>query len=187
PPLDLGARQAPHLQAEGDVLRHRHVREERIVLEHHAEVALLRRQHIDALPVDPDRPVGEREQAREAVERRGLAAARRPEQGDELARPDRQVEVGQRLSSPETASDSPQLEGLEGTGRQTHYFASNFPVPISRSQMSNAFTRFSGVSGVALGISSMRSSYQSRPNSFSRSWLACGALSSVAPSPAGPG
>ena len=42
--------------------------------------------------------------------------------------------------------------------------SSYFPEPISRSQMSNASTMSAGGSGVVLGISSIRSSYQSRPN-----------------------
>jgi hypothetical protein len=37
---DVGGRYAAHAQAEVDVLGHRHVREQRVVLEHHAEAAL---------------------------------------------------------------------------------------------------------------------------------------------------
>ena len=44
---DLRLRQLAHLEAEGDVLRHRHVRKQRIALEHHAGVALPRRQRGD--------------------------------------------------------------------------------------------------------------------------------------------
>jgi hypothetical protein len=40
--LDLG--HAAHFQREGHVLGHRHVREQRIGLEHHADAALVRRQ-----------------------------------------------------------------------------------------------------------------------------------------------
>src|SRR6267142_6210387 len=86
--LDLGARHAAHAQAEADVAPHAHVREERVVLEHHAEAALLGRQRVDAQLVEPDRAGGEREEPRDAVERGRLAAARRPEQRDELAAPD---------------------------------------------------------------------------------------------------
>jgi hypothetical protein len=40
--VDLGLGQAAHLQAEADILVHAHMREQRIVLEHHAEAALFR-------------------------------------------------------------------------------------------------------------------------------------------------
>ena len=72
---------------------HAHVREERVVLEHHAEAALLRPEHVDALVVEPDRAAGERQQPGDAVERGRLAAARRAEQRDELAAADREVET----------------------------------------------------------------------------------------------
>jgi hypothetical protein len=86
------------------------VGEQRVVLEDHAEVALLRRQDVDALAVDEDLTVGQGEQPREAVQRGGLPAARRSEQGDELARPDRQVEVDQGVPTAEPAPDVFQLE-----------------------------------------------------------------------------
>ena len=76
---------------EGDVLEHRHVRPHGIVLEHHAHAALLRRHH----------PLRRRQQAaahldgagvrcqeaRQRAQHGGLAAARRPQQRDELASP----------------------------------------------------------------------------------------------------
>ena len=65
--------------------RTRHMREQRIVLEHHAEAAVFGLQLIDALVVEPDAAAGQVEQAGDAVERRRLAATRRPEQRDEFA------------------------------------------------------------------------------------------------------
>jgi hypothetical protein len=62
-------------EAEAHVAAHRQVREQGVVLEHHAEPALLRRQVVDALVIEPDAARGEREQPRKAVERGGLAAA----------------------------------------------------------------------------------------------------------------
>ena len=47
----VGAGQAADPQREGDVLRHRHVREQRIALEDHAEVAPLRRQGGDVAAI----------------------------------------------------------------------------------------------------------------------------------------
>jgi hypothetical protein len=64
------------------------VREEGVVLEHHAEAALLRRQLVDAHVVEPDAARAEREQPGDAVERCRFAAARRPQQRDEFAAAD---------------------------------------------------------------------------------------------------
>ncbi len=66
---DLRPRQPLHLQAEGDVAAHRHVREQRVALEHHPEPALLRRQRVDPALVLPDAAGGQREQAGQAVQR----------------------------------------------------------------------------------------------------------------------
>ena len=71
----------------GDVLRHRHVRPQRVALEDHRHVALLgrqrarrRRHHAVA-----DRDLARRrlDEARDQPQRRGLAAARGPEQADQ--------------------------------------------------------------------------------------------------------
>ena len=83
-------------------LPHRHVREQRVVLEHHAEAALLRRELVDARLVQPDRAAGHVQQPGDAVQRGGLAAAGRAEQGDELAPPDRQRDVAQRVHVPKS-------------------------------------------------------------------------------------
>ena len=51
---DLARGDPPLLEAEGDVPRDRHVRPQRVGLEHHADVALPRRQVRDVLAVDAD-------------------------------------------------------------------------------------------------------------------------------------
>ena len=81
-----------HLQAEGHVVVGRHVRIERVVLEHHRDVAVLRRQVVD----DAARRSGRRPtvivlEPRDHAERGRLAAARRPDEHDELAVVDLQV------------------------------------------------------------------------------------------------
>src|SRR5690606_10257213 len=93
PPGDLRLRHLPLAQREGDVLRDRHVREERVVLEDHAEVAAVRRQRRDVAPAQPDGSRGDVGEARDHVERGGLARAARPEQGEELAGGDVDVDV----------------------------------------------------------------------------------------------
>ena len=52
--LDLRFGTLGDLQAEGHVLRDRHVREERIGLEHHADIALVGAQAHDVAAVDAD-------------------------------------------------------------------------------------------------------------------------------------
>ena len=90
-PGALGGGDALHLEPERHVLRHRHVREERIALEHDAEAALggLDGQEIAAF--EPDRAAARLDEARDHLQGRGLAAARRAQQRDELALLDGQV------------------------------------------------------------------------------------------------
>ena len=53
---DVGPRPPPHLQRKGDVIEDGQVREEGVVLEDHADVALLGRQASDVHAVDEDCP-----------------------------------------------------------------------------------------------------------------------------------
>ena len=70
----------------------RHVRVERVVLEHHGDVALARRGegHVDAVDEHPA-VVGDLE-AGDDAQRRRLAGARGAEQREELARRDAEVD-----------------------------------------------------------------------------------------------
>ena len=74
---------AADLQRVADVLADRQVREERQRLEHHAEVAPVRRHPGQVLPVEQDGAAGRLVEAGDHPQQRGLAAARRPEQADE--------------------------------------------------------------------------------------------------------
>ncbi len=82
-----------HGEAEGDIVEHRHVAEERIVLEHEADAALARIDPEHALSFDPDvariRPFEPGDDA----QKRRLARARGPEQSQELAAVDRQADA----------------------------------------------------------------------------------------------
>ena len=80
-------------QAEGQVVVHAHVLVERVVLEHHGDVAVLRLQVVDDPVADGDGAAGDVLQPRDHAQRRRLAAARRPHQHDELVVGDVQVEV----------------------------------------------------------------------------------------------
>ena len=77
---------ALRLEAEGHVLSDRQVGEERVVLEDHAEAALLGRQAVTSSPSTTISPGVRSLEARDEAQHRRLAAARRPEQGHDLAR-----------------------------------------------------------------------------------------------------
>ena len=94
--VDLGAAGAAVDEAVADIRRHREVREQRVGLEHDAEVARGRRQVRDVAPADLDHAFVLRVEARDRAQQRGLAAARRPEEADELALVDVERDVFQR-------------------------------------------------------------------------------------------
>src|SRR5262249_44807106 len=76
-----------------DVILHRHVREERVRLEHHVHRALMRRDapHVDA--VDADAPAGRGSEAGQHAQQGGLAAPRGTDQSKHLALVDLQRDV----------------------------------------------------------------------------------------------
>ena len=90
---DLLLRDARHLQAERHVAAHRHMCVERVVLEHHRDVAVARRQLGHQPVVDPDLAAGDRLQPGHHPQRGGLAASGRAHQHEELARLHLQAEV----------------------------------------------------------------------------------------------
>ena len=100
PAPDLVVRQLALLEAERQILLHRHMRVKRVVLEHHRDVTILGRQVIDDLAADADRAGRYLLQPRDRPQRRGLAASRRPDQNHELAIADLQAELVDRLTSP---------------------------------------------------------------------------------------
>ena len=91
--LDLGLGQLAHLEREGEVLADGHVRKERVVLEHHADAALVRRDVVDRPAVEADLAVGRGLEAGEHHQAGGLARARGAEHGQELALADAEVQV----------------------------------------------------------------------------------------------
>ena len=86
--LPLGHTPALHLEREGDVLRHRAMREQKEVLEHHADAAQIGRQpgHVGAADLHPA-AIG-RLQAGNDAQQRGLARTAGPQQRKELAAAD---------------------------------------------------------------------------------------------------
>src|SRR5207253_11166436 len=106
---DLSTRQAADLEAEADVLGHRHVGPDRVRLEDHRHAALLRGQRApgrgDRAPVQLDGALARVEKAGDHAQGGGLAAARRAEQRDELAARQRQRRAVHRREGAEAAGD----------------------------------------------------------------------------------
>ncbi len=90
---DLLARRSPHLQAEGEVPADVHVWVERIVLEDHRDVALLRSDVRHVAFADEDGSVADILEPRNATQERRLPAAGWADEHDELAVFDRQVDA----------------------------------------------------------------------------------------------
>jgi len=92
--LKFRAFYSPHSQTKCNVFACRHVRKERIVLEHHTDIAPERRQAGNRAPLDENLACRGREETRDQAQRRRLAAARRPEQREELAFAHLEVDAG---------------------------------------------------------------------------------------------
>src|SRR5438445_140696 len=85
-----------HPQPVLDVLRHAHVREQGVVLEHGVDVPGVRRHPGDVAAAELDPPGVRPLEPGDQPEQGGLARTGRPEQGEELAGPDLQVDIGER-------------------------------------------------------------------------------------------
>jgi hypothetical protein len=81
----LGGRHAAQLERVADVLRHRHVRVQAVVLEHHGHVALLGGHFVDAPAVKPNLAQAGLFQPRHHAQAGGFAAARGAEQHQKFA------------------------------------------------------------------------------------------------------
>ena len=82
---DVVLGQAADAQPVGHVVEHAHVRVERVVLEHHRDVPVLRLQVVDHAIAYGDLPGGDLLEARDHPQQRRLAAPRRADDDDELA------------------------------------------------------------------------------------------------------
>ena len=71
----------------------RHVRVERVALEHHRDVAVLRRHVVDHAVADEEAPVADLLEPGDAAQRGRLAAARRSDEDEELAVLDLEIQV----------------------------------------------------------------------------------------------
>ncbi len=89
----LGGGKLAHGERVLDVLRDREVREQRVVLEHHADVALVRRHGVEQGTFEADLAAGRKLEAGQHHQAGRLAGAGRAEQRQELALIDVQVQV----------------------------------------------------------------------------------------------
>ena len=91
--LALGLGELAHAQRVGDVLGHRHVWEQGVVLEHHAEIAFVRRGAGDGYAVETDLTGRRGLEPGQHHQRSGFARTRGAEQREELTALDVQVQV----------------------------------------------------------------------------------------------
>ena len=116
-PRAIHGRDLANLQPEGQIFRHRHVRKQRIGLEHHAEIAMLGHGmgHVAAAEQQP--ALGHGFEPGDAAQRRRLAAARRPQKRNELALADIEVDISKDMQRPIELVDRVQSErGHVGSG-----------------------------------------------------------------------
>ena len=101
--LGLGRprRAGPDLQAEADILGHGHVPEQRVVLEHEADIALLHGAVRGVLVAEKDGAAGRPLEPGDQAQQRRLAGAGGPEKRDQLARPDVERNLVQRRKAVE--------------------------------------------------------------------------------------
>jgi hypothetical protein len=109
-PRYLGAFEAASTQPIGDVLEHRQMREERVVLEHHHCAATLRRDLVHAAALDADLAGVRLHEAGDQAKQGGLAAAAWAEQGRHLALRRRQAHLGHRRDRAEALAEPDQLD-----------------------------------------------------------------------------
>src|SRR5207302_7920506 len=72
-------------QPEGNVVEHRQMREQRVILEYEPDIAAMRRLVVEALATHPDRPATQRLKPGDTAQGRRLAAAARPKQREKFA------------------------------------------------------------------------------------------------------
>jgi hypothetical protein len=75
---------AQHTEAETDILRHRQMREQRVILEHRVDGALIRGQVRQRLAIEPHLAAGQGLEPGHDPQQRGLAATGGAEEGEEL-------------------------------------------------------------------------------------------------------
>ncbi len=109
-PVDFGGRAARHLQRKSDVLSHRHMREQRVALEHGMHRAFFSGSVGEVFAVEQNLPGIGQIEAGDHAQYRGFAAAGRAEQREEFARLDAEADVVHGDEIAEAARDIPDFE-----------------------------------------------------------------------------
>ena len=112
--LYLGPGRADHAQAERHVFGHRHVRVQRVALEHHRQAALFRRHVVHAPAIDLQLAACDVLQSGDAAQQRALATARGADEDDEFAVAHLQVDAVQYRRGGKCLVDAAQGEGRHG-------------------------------------------------------------------------
>ena len=110
PGADVRSASLRHLQRERDVAFDRHVREERIALEHHPHGPALRGAPGEVLAVQQDAAAVGNIEAGDHAQQRRLAATRGPEQGEKLSGFDADTDIVDCGEIAEAAGDVLDLE-----------------------------------------------------------------------------
>ena len=97
---------AQHFEPEADILRHRHMREEGVALEHGVDRAAVGRQARDVPPAQDHLALVGQLQARHDAQQGGFPAAGRPQDGDELAASHGEGHVAENFGVIEAFADS---------------------------------------------------------------------------------
>src|SRR5499433_3558325 len=113
--IDLGLRRAAQHEREAHVGGDRHVRVERVVLEHHGDVALFRRHAVDDALADADFAGGDVLEPRDHAQQRRLAASRGSHEHDEFAVVDEDVDAVDDLERSKGLSDVADRDRSHGT------------------------------------------------------------------------
>ncbi len=95
--LDLLLGEFAQLESERHVLEHRHMRVQRVILEHHGDVAVFRRQVVDDVTADIDVARGHFLESGDHAQRRRLAAAGRADQHNEFVVRDIEIDAANRF------------------------------------------------------------------------------------------
>jgi hypothetical protein len=88
------------------VSTHRHVGVQRVVLEHHCDVAIFRREIVHHPSANADRAAAQLFEACDQAQHRRLATARRPDEHEELPIVNVQIEVFDHLDGAEMLRDA---------------------------------------------------------------------------------
>ena len=114
--FDFCARNFFHAQAEGDVLSHAQVREQRVALKHGVDLTLVRRHARDITACELQFARVGKIESGEQSQQRGLAATRRAEQGKEFSARHREGDGVERGHVAEPAREIHGFDGRSGGG-----------------------------------------------------------------------